>query len=278
MHLEIKHDQSITDYHASGSIGSSRIRAFKPGISETQAVAGVKMEPTKAMEFGQAVHRAIEHHGKLSAEYVCSPYPDWRTKESKEWRSTMEAMGKICLKADEWAEAEAKFGRIFDQLKVTCPEILEQINKAKSIGCLMQEASFYSGIFKCRPDLLMINGARVTVIDWKAAAMVANYEQQIKHAINLGYHIQRHHYIDKVLQHHFRGKEIRWIFCFIQPDEPFEIVFDEFKSDFYELGKLEWGEYYNRMIQCNFDHPKTYCHDGILSSALPEYYQRRLEA
>jgi hypothetical protein len=58
-------------------------------------------EPTKAMEFGTAVHCAVFEPARFILEYVCCPEGmDRRTKAFKEFEQGCE--GKLILSHDEW--------------------------------------------------------------------------------------------------------------------------------------------------------------------------------
>lgn len=98
-HVALVKDMSDRDYHAHASLSSTGARQLlAPGCPAQFAHDRQHPRaPTETMRVGRAAHRIVLGSG---ADIVFGDYPNYRTKESRDWRDTVEARGDIPMLTD----------------------------------------------------------------------------------------------------------------------------------------------------------------------------------
>lgn len=175
------------EYHAHPALSSSGARKLVP--PSTPAAFDWERKnpspPTAAMRLGRAVHREVLGIG---SEIVVGQYPNYRTKESQQWRDAQEADGLIPLLAESatWTaiqgmakalRAHPVFGQVFDPERGDGEASLFWTDPETNVPC------------RARLDFLpnRVKGRRLVVPDYKSTGKSADPREFARDAATYGY-------------------------------------------------------------------------------------------
>lgn len=217
----------------------------RPGFSATRAKtviarspahakALVERDPTMELDRGAVIHRLSLGKGK---EFRVAPdhITEWRTKEAKAFRDDARAAGLIPVKAHEFAEWEAAAKKLVEQLAARrivldgLSEVVIEWYEETPHGPLLCKAMF---------DHLWID--RGVILDLKITENAAPSAVE-RTAENLGYAIQSAAYTRALAALHpgMAGRS-RFLFGFVEPDEPWALNLCSPDGVFRELGEQRW--------------------------------------
>jgi hypothetical protein len=66
----------------------------------------VEDKRSDALDLGAAAHHWLLGEPKFAERFLLSPYPDFRTKEAREWRDAQSAAGKVILSIEQWQSVQ----------------------------------------------------------------------------------------------------------------------------------------------------------------------------
>lgn len=236
MATNIVTNMSQTKYRVAEGVAMSDLKRLK----RSPAFAALGDDtPTKAKEFGTAVHTAILEPTKLRTRYALEPeQPEdftgkvWRlTKPYKEAKAKIEAAGQFMLKAEEWeafpmiSDNIAEAG--FDRFMPTDEDMVE-------VSIFTDDTEL--GIRrKIRPDALLRE--QRTIIDVKTTRdhRAGPFARQ---CVQLGYHMGAAYYLDTA---QMAGLDIEnYLFLAINNTYPFEVGAYVLDVDSMEQGRSEY--------------------------------------
>lgn len=200
-------------YHAGPAYGSSSVR----NALRSPAHVKVKVEPTKAMKLGSAVHRAVLEPERFESEYVVKPAGvDLRTKEGKQWAS--DNAGRSIVAVEEMKIIEA---------------IKARLNASKTwqfiSGSSYAETCLYGEMggvhVKGRMDVMTVTHERVEIIDLKTCQDAGKAFQ--RSVIDQGRAIQAALYVDLAYKLFKRPTSFIWVAA--ETEEPHGVAF--YKAD-----------------------------------------------
>ena len=218
-------------------------------------------EVTKAMDLGTLIHSAIlEPIIPLNEVAVVSPYPDFRTKAAQEWRDDQRAMGKM-IATDEDIRIASGCEQVFseDYAERFGVDYSTEVAVFAEIG-----ATKIKGMIDIVPDGLDL------LVDLKTTSLIGTTFNIMQNILKWGYHWQAALYLD--LWNAASGdNRNRFVFCFIEPKEPYETAWVELSPAFIELGRAGYMNALAQWQSCvSTDHwPKQ--HEGISVIEKPAY-------
>jgi len=210
-------------------INASKLKLCMDGKSMMQARHKMTTYDDKpCLAFGRIFHSMMEC-GQLPPSIAVSPFKDYRTKESQDWRDDNISSGNIPLSQKEVDDLVGMYKAVSEQYVYTGrAEVAFEWNGLKALMDVVDEST-------------------LTIIDWKTAADVT--PRKLHHqAYTLGYLLQAWHYA-KVLG----GKlgvdpyRVNFEFVFVQKSAPYEVVAMRMDFEAYETGKKQWEYSYDRL-------------------------------
>ena len=173
----------ICDGPSISASGLKRIALDCPAIYWAESPMNPKREPkeTKALDFGKAAHCLMLGEPTFAAEFIVSPYDDYRGKEARAWRDDQT---KTVVSRDDLATIEAMVA----EQKAT-PYVAWAFQHG------VPERSYFAkdketGVWlKARPDWLPSDLRSRMVVEYKTAASVRPDKFGFQ-AFDLGYDIQ----------------------------------------------------------------------------------------
>lgn len=177
------HSSDICDGPSVSASGLKVLALECPAMFWAQSALNPKREPkeTKALDFGKAAHALTLGEPTFAAEFVVSPYDDFRGKEARAWRDNQT---KTIVTADDLDV----INRMVAELKAT-----PHVRNAFTHG--VPERSYFAkdketGIWlKARPDWLPSDLTRRYIVEYKTAVSVRPDKFGYQ-AFDFGYDIQ----------------------------------------------------------------------------------------
>ena len=177
------HSGGLCDGVEISSTGLKQIALDCPAIYWAQSSYNPKREVTSsaALDFGSAAHALILGEPTFDAEFVISPYDDFRSKEAREWRNGQERT--IVTAAD------------FATIQKMAAEQRSTPHCARAFDAGVPERSFFwrepeTGVWlRARPDWFPLDPASRYIVEFKTAQSVRP-DKFAQSAFDYGYHIQ----------------------------------------------------------------------------------------
>jgi hypothetical protein len=212
----------MKEYYTSPLINASTLKKFTgeldPQIAKHQLLHPAP--PSDAMALGSLVHSLIEHEGELNDdEFAVSPYPNFRTKEARQWKQDMLETGKRLVDAATINKAQTMRNAI-----------LKQAPSWMFKGDYEDEKAYYGDKFKCLVD--RAHFTQNAAIDWKTSSAVSS-GQFIRDAIKYGYFLQAAFYL------HVTGLKEFW-FVAVSTVEPYPVWTFKVGPQALAYGKQQW--------------------------------------
>ena len=204
---------------------------------------------TPAFNIGRAFHSLIlDERPRVRVREKYGDWPDWRSKESREWRDSMEAAGEIVIteKEDEWLQ-DARF----NALKTLNSSLDIQPEKLPTEVSLVWETGGVTN--RARVDAIDVKN-RIAV-DLKTTAGLADPQRWVAASMDHGIDLRAAHYLDglnwcwpRPLDND-RVPEWRYIFLVVEKSAPHACSLVELDGRTIAMGqsKLEcarrsWGD------------------------------------
>lgn len=214
-------DLDENEYHsATGELSASGAKVLLHSPAKFHYQRTHRSEPTAAMLLGTATHSMI-----LGAGQTFAPYDGSRaTKATKEQVAEIEADGKTPISRREFDLAVG---------------MADAVMSHKIAGKLFEEGQPEVSLFWTDEDTGVPCRGRADwlrpdmIVDLKTArdASRGGFERA---ALNLGYAIQNHWYVDGFA--HTLGVELPFVFVVVESDPPHNVGVYDLDDDFYEYG------------------------------------------
>jgi hypothetical protein len=177
------HSGTICDGPSISASGLKKIALDCPAIYWAESALNPKRElkETKALDFGKAAHCLMLGEPTFAAEFIISPYDDFRGKEARAWR---DEQTKTIVSATD-----------LDIIKAMAAELKATPYAARAFTNGTPERSYFTkdketGIWlKARPDWLPSDPSKRFVVEYKTAASVKPDKFGYQ-AFDLGYDLQ----------------------------------------------------------------------------------------
>lgn len=231
---------------------------------------------TKALDFGRAAHALQLGEPEFAAEFVVSPYDDYRTKEAREWR---DAQSRVVVSAAQFETIEAM---------VAALRATPMVAGAFKDG--VPERSFFTkdpetGIWlKVRPDWTPNNLAASLIQEFKTAADIR--PRKLAAAVfEYGYEIQAALQLDVVEA--VTGEKPLGIAHVVQEkDPPYLATLHYFTPDQLSFGRTRYRAALRIFAECwdrhRAGHPERVAWPGYTTEPIPFetpfYIQKEIEA
>jgi len=193
---------------------------------------------TPAMQLGTLFHTACLEPDKLEEQYVISPYSDYRTKEARDWRDSLD--GVTCVAADELARATAAGHQFRNNPAVS---FLPEYNTEVAVFTELLPK------IPCKGMIDLVPESGHSLIDLKTTANIESLDQLSKIILDRGYHWQGAMYLD--LWSAATG-DIRdeFTIIFMETIYPFEMATVTLDLAFIQLGRTGYMNALSKWNQC----------------------------
>lgn len=226
-------------YRAAEGENVSALLALAKSPKKYQHALTHPMEATSAMEFGTALHAlTLEPHREPDDVCVVSPYPDFRTKEAKEWRDTQtlpvfksEAIERLreCRKA---ILTHPRAGWIMQQSETGTREVSVWKHHGRT-GLLL----------KGRLDIIFQGeDNRIAIADLKKCQN-SSRDGFTKSLAERMYNVQAAFYCDIIGASDF-------YFIAIEEDAPFEVAVHKLSDEDLDLGRQVYERLLDKLVEC----------------------------
>ncbi len=223
-----------------------------------------KREKTAAMSAGSLLDCLLTEPHQFENRYVMSEYTEFRSNESKAWRSEMEAAGVTVLKESELNAAQAQL----DAIKAK-PEAAALLRNAQYQVAFRHKTS-YPFASKGLIDILPDDGETIVDLKTCTASALESKRSLAKHIYDWMYHVQAGAYCDgySIASGEERN---RFKFIFVASTAPYRIAVVELPiraimlgADIYRLGAHKFAN----CLEHNY-FPSIW--DGEIELDVPEY-------
>jgi hypothetical protein len=183
-------------------------------------------ESTKAMELGTLIHAATLEPETFDDLVIVSPYPDFRTKEAREWKIEQAELGKIITSEDE-----------IEKIKATASVVLDDYHSQFSAKYQTEVAVFGKiGSTEIKGLIDLVPDGLDCLIDLKTISSIDSLEAIQRTIVSRGYHWQAALYLD--LWNAASGeKRTRFVFCFVEVESPHETAWVELSENLLDIGR-----------------------------------------
>jgi hypothetical protein len=239
---QIIHPIQDADYRSRDGVSQSALKEFGRSQAHFYHRITHPKEATPAMRFGSLVDHLL--FGS-QFRWVESPYDDFRGKEAKAWRETMEAAHTAVFKPDDVAGARALIASV--QRRATTKLLLGSGRAQVAVFADLPTSDPDQPALQCKglPDF--ISADVEAVIDFKTTTDASPVEFS-RTIINFGYDVQAAFYLDLLEANGEGGNEWYWIVAESEP--PFEVAFYKAPASLIERGRAKYRFYLSTLSRC----------------------------
>lgn len=235
-------------YNELAGIRATQIKAFANGgeLALYAATYG-KHEDTPSMAFGRLCHE-LALLGHTETFIVNDRYPDFRTKEAREWKAEMASKGISIVSADDVARA----GAVAKRYAEVCENFDLRVGNCENEVVLVHEGK------KAQIDELRTYEGGSIVIDFKTIADVTSAAKQFW---SLRYDLQAGHYANIVNAVRTENKVSAFAFVFVETTFPFRAAVIQMKGNELVAATELADQYFAKVsaiLNRNGDHAEQY--------------------
>ena len=233
MNPGINHNVPEDEYHAFRAVSKSTLWSFAKNPSKWKKLedAGIRREPTPAMQWGSLVDAMLLQPEEVERSFAVSPYDDFRTKDAKAWR---DAETRTVITQSTFDSAKAAADSVLSN-----PIAGDVLSGAETqVSVLVEGDETQTGerfLAKSRIDIVPGEPFASWVFDLKTTQSLSDMDRTIA---NFGYHVQAAWYLD---MYNAAAGEARspWGFVFVESEFPYETAVVELDPLAIERGR-EW--------------------------------------
>lgn len=239
---QIIHPIEEPDYRGRDGVSQSALKEMSRSPAHFYHLITHPKETTPAMEFGSLVDHLVFG---TAFRWVESPYDDFRGKEAKAWRDSMEASGTVVFKPDKVAEARALVASI--QRRQSTATLLTCGRPQVAVFADLETADPDQPRIQCKGLLDFHCDALAAVVDLKTTtdASPGEFSRTI---INFGYDVQAAFYLDLLAANGEMYNEWFWIVAESEP--PHEVAFYKAPAALIERGRAKYRHYLKTLTTC----------------------------
>jgi exodeoxyribonuclease VIII len=271
--MSIIHDMPAEQYHATDAVSNGMLTA----MAESPYHCWAKFHnpnrpqsgPTPAMKAGTLLHTALLEPWNMGGYVVRPDDVDPRTKAGKEWAAMHAGLGIITAEQHDTVKQQIKAIHAvptLHELLCTAGAVAESsvfwVDAATGLNC------------RARPDLMVTNGRRVTVLDVKSTAD-ASPDGFGKSTAKFGYHRQAAHYTNGI---EAQGLTVdAFVFATVTSSYPFIAVAYVLDAEAAAQGFEEAAELLDLYGTCKAANNWPAYGQGLQPLSLPKWAQRSNE-
>lgn len=237
-----------TEYNEIDAIRATQIKAFATGGElALYADSYGKREDTPSMAFGRLCHE-LALLGHTETFVVNDRYPDFRTKEAREWKAEMASKGISIVSADDVARA----GCVAKRYAEVCENFDLRVGNVENEVVLVHEGK------KAQIDELRTYEGGSLVIDFKTTSDV---NAAARTFWNLRYDLQAGHYTGVVNAVRPENKVSAFAFVFVETTFPFRAAVIQMRGNELVAATELADQYYAKVsavLNRNGDHAEQY--------------------
>lgn len=217
--------RTATPQNLNAPVSKSLLWAFHQSPYKWRHSTG--KEATRAMDLGTLIHAAIlEPNIPLDQIAAVSPFPDFRTKAAQEWRDDQREMGKMITTDADIRNASG------------CEAVFSEEYAQRFAGGYKTEVAVFAeiGATEIKGMIDIVPDSLDLLVDLKTTGSIGSSHDLMRNILKWGYHWQAALYLD--LWNAATGeKRTRFVFCFIEPEDPYETAWIELSENFIDLGR-----------------------------------------
>ena len=241
-----------------GPVSKSLLWDFNP--SPFRWKNGSPREASKAMDLGTLIHAATLEPETVEAMIAISPFPDFRTKEAREWKAAQAEAGKVITTREDLDKALTIAETVMDEYHIL---FLAKYKTEVAVFGRIGETEV-KGLIDMVPDGLDC------LIDLKTTGEIGSLENLQRQIVNRGYHWQAALYLD--LWNAATGEaRTRFIFCFVETESPHETAWVEISENLLELGRTGYMNAVAKWQTCVATNHWPKQIEGIQTIETPKY-------
>jgi hypothetical protein len=259
----IIHPIEDADYRGRDGVSQSALKEMSRSPAHFYHLITHPKETTPAMEFGSLVDHLLFGSGY---RWVESPYDDFRGKDARAWKDSMEASRTTVFKPSRVAEARA-----------LVESVQRRASTATLLTCGRPQVAVFADLESSDPDLGAIQckglidfhcDALAAVVDFKTTtdASPGEFSRTI---INFGYDVQAAFYLDLLAANGEADNEWFWIVAESEP--PFEVAFYKAPTALIERGRAKYRHYLASLLRCLKTDSWPGYPDEIQTAYVPEW-------
>lgn len=245
------------------SVSKSLICDFIPDPSAWKQSPPKKQ--TSAMKGGSLFDCLLTESEKFESRYVISPYDEYRTNESKQWRSGMEASGYSVIKQSELDLAYAQLAAVMSH-----PEAAKLINGSQKQVAFRHDTKYpfgAKGLIDIVPDRL--DDTLVDIKTCEPSALESRRSLQ-RHMLDWSYHIQAGAYCEGYSM--ASGvDQTKFKLIFVTSKPPFRVAVIDLPFRTIMLGADQYRAGMARFAECLEQNHWPSIWDGEVELDVPEY-------
>jgi hypothetical protein len=224
---------------------------------------GSQRESSKAMELGTLIHAATLEPETFEDLVVVSPYPDFRTKEAREWKIDQMGLGKIITSEEEFGKIKEIATVVLDDYHLN---FLAFYKTEMAVFGKIGDTDI-KGLIDLVPDGLDC------LVDLKTTSSFDSLDSIQRTIVNRGYHWQAALYLD--LWNAASGeKRTRFVFCFVEVDAPHETAWVEISENLLDIGRAGYMNAVAKWQTCIATNHWPKQIEGIAIIETPKYIQQ----
>lgn len=248
MNPGIYKDISNADYHGGGGLSASGLKLLARSPAHFKHTV---REETKAMILGTATHTAVLEPERFEAEYARNIDGDGRTKEVKDARAALAALGKTVLDASDFDDVQGMAKAVLEHTTVREYQLFSGGIAETSIYWnynVIVDDTEETVLCKCRPDYLRPTGdGRHLVVDLKTTKDAGGYSFS-SDAWKLAYHVQAAHYLRGLTAEGLAPAG--FVFVAVESKKPYCVSVYEATQEFLSPGYEETNRLYELYARC----------------------------
>jgi hypothetical protein len=222
-----------TPHNLDGPLSKSMLWRFNESPYRWKYGYDEDSSPTPAMRLGTLIHALCFDEN----DYVVSPYPDFRTKESREWRDEQEKLGFTVVSEKEMITAQGA-SDAFNR----SPLVPNWFNTEVEV-----HAELCGSPCKGMIDMVPHEGNRL--YDLKTTASIKSLRNLESLIIDRGYHWQAAMYLD-LYNSAYGTERNEFSIIFMETSLPYEIAVVTLDAAFIELGRCGYESAIKRFQRC----------------------------
>jgi hypothetical protein len=168
-----------------------------------------------AMDMGTAIHQILLKDDRIEV----GEYPDFKTKDAREWRDEVREQGRVPMLAKAWDEAQTIAGAVREQVAG-----LNATPKPFTGGLPEQYLSYQDSGADCRALIDWLHNDHATIDDLKTTGITANPYEWARKLFNTGFDVQAAFYVRAVEQVYGVTPVFRWVVVETKPPYPVSIL------------------------------------------------------
>lgn len=240
--LGIHEGMPDADYRAAPGVNKSYLDRLAVSPAWAQWCRAHPRPATDAMSIGSAVHCLALEPDAFADRFVRSPFPDFRSKESRQWREDQIAAGRTVLRgvSDDPVRDPSEWDRVHS--------MVEALRAHPTIGVLLSDAGpTEASVFWIDRETSRLCKARLdkwcaghdVILDLKKVATEgAGASAFARHVHDYRYHVQAAFYADGAMRAGLMPRA--FVFAVVEDAPPYQCAAYVLPEEWRRIGRIQY--------------------------------------